>query len=582
MSKESVKTQIDIDITNKTTAKSISPLNVGSNMKAVVDLIPLNPNTLASNVSVSPIGNISSTNTQSALEELDSEKANIGEPYNTNLYTNESYLYGDSITTGYGAEPISAYGWNTIVPQKLGTSNTNYAIGGTTLVYFYAGDKSGIERLTEITPLYDANKRVYISGIGVNDIGGAHGTYNATNFRTAYYQLIDRLVTTQGWVANKIYLWTPYVDLAGSADLDALVQDIATVKGVNFIPVRAAMVAGGGSALVPIDGLHPTNAGHKIIAETIYNFISGTKYNYTQFNQDISTTGNLTVGKGVFGGSASNGLELKAIAPLTGMEDAKITAFDNFDVKKNINFVDNITGATTPFGINFGRYNYALGNSTWDNAYLKFYNNGDAGTFIGVSNGTGLTLSSTAGNDGGTITLNGTLSMNKSVKISSPAGATTSPLFFSTGQTQYTNVAASPANTQFRGYGDSGISFGSVDGVAIVVNGLPDIISLKSNAKVFGNLEVTGNIPSPTITGIPTAPTATVGTNTTQIATTAFVHSQVETNTTTTILSSATLSSTYPTATKGFKVHALDILVGGRIYEKTSTGWCEYLATIVV
>lgn len=40
MSKDSVKTQIDTDITNKTTSKSISPLNVGGNMKAVVDLIP--------------------------------------------------------------------------------------------------------------------------------------------------------------------------------------------------------------------------------------------------------------------------------------------------------------------------------------------------------------------------------------------------------------------------------------------------------------------------------------------------------------------------------------------------------------
>jgi len=40
MSKDSVKTQIDTDITNKTTSKSISPLNVGDNMKAVVDLIP--------------------------------------------------------------------------------------------------------------------------------------------------------------------------------------------------------------------------------------------------------------------------------------------------------------------------------------------------------------------------------------------------------------------------------------------------------------------------------------------------------------------------------------------------------------
>jgi hypothetical protein len=53
----------------------------------------------------------------------------------------------------------------------------------------------------------------------------------------------------------------------------------------------------------------------------------------------------------------------------------------------------------------------------------------------------------------------------------------------------------------------------------------------------------------------------------------------IVTNATTTELSASTLTSTYPTATKGFKVHALDIVAGGRIYEKTATGWCEYLAT---
>lgn len=54
MSKDSVKVQIDIDITNKTTSKSISPLNVGGNMKAVVDLIP--------DVTVKTIGNILAVN----------------------------------------------------------------------------------------------------------------------------------------------------------------------------------------------------------------------------------------------------------------------------------------------------------------------------------------------------------------------------------------------------------------------------------------------------------------------------------------------------------------------------------------
>ena len=52
------------------------------------------------------------------------------------------------------------------------------------------------------------------------------------------------------------------------------------------------------------------------------------------------------------------------------------------------------------------------------------------------------------------------------------------------------------------------------------------------------------------------------------------------TNTTTSALSLATLNSTYPSATIGFKVQCSDIAVL-KIYEKTSTGWISY-ATVNV
>lgn len=60
----------------------------------------------------------------------------------------------------------------------------------------------------------------------------------------------------------------------------------------------------------------------------------------------------------------------------------------------------------------------------------------------------------------------------------------------------------------------------------------------------------------------------------------AVVSNNVATNTTTVVLPSATLSSTYPTATRGFKVHCFSIIDGGMIYEKTATGWCQYTATV--
>jgi len=45
----------------------------------------------------------------------------------------------------------------------------------------------------------------------------------------------------------------------------------------------------------------------------------------------------------------------------------------------------------------------------------------------------------------------------------------------------------------------------------------------KNNTVTIGNSDSPWNIVSPNLTGTPTAPTATAGTNTTQVATTAFV-----------------------------------------------------------
>lgn len=58
--------------------------------------------------------------------------------------------------------------------------------------------------------------------------------------------------------------------------------------------------------------------------------------------------------------------------------------------------------------------------------------------------------------------------------------------------------------------------------------------------------------------------------------------SNIATNSTTTVLSLATLNSTYPTAIIGFRVHCASITVTKLIYEKTATGWVSYLITVVV
>jgi len=79
MANEAIKLQIDTDITNKTSAKSITPLNVGENMKAVVDLIPENFKTI-NNESILGTGNITTPDgTQDLQSVLDNGNIAQGE-----------------------------------------------------------------------------------------------------------------------------------------------------------------------------------------------------------------------------------------------------------------------------------------------------------------------------------------------------------------------------------------------------------------------------------------------------------------------------------------------------------------------
>lgn len=52
-------------------------------------------------------------------------------------------------------------------------------------------------------------------------------------------------------------------------------------------------------------------------------------------------------------------------------------------------------------------------------------------------------------------------------------------------------------------------------------------------------------------------------------------------NTTTTPLSSSDLDTAYPSATIGFRVHALSIAGGAIVYEKSATGWIQQSVTVV-
>ena len=83
----------------------------------------------------------------------------------------------------------------------------------------------------------------------------------------------------------------------------------------------------------------------------------------------------------------------------------------------------------------------------------------------------------------------------------------------------FTGTVSTPALTVT----DLTISANVTSGALIVSGGA----GVAGNIYVGGNLHVVGSVVSPSLTGTPSAPTAVAGTNTTQIATTAYVRSEI-------------------------------------------------------
>ena len=97
--------------------------------------------------------------------------------------------------------------------------------------------------------------------------------------------------------------------------------------------------------------------------------------------------------------------------------------------------------------------------------------------------------------------------MARTRKVGIPSGGTTGQVLKKTTAEDYA--------TEWGAGGGGGGAWGSITGTLSAQTDLQTALNLKAN------------IASPTFTGTPTAPTAAVGTNTTQLATTEFVQSAI-------------------------------------------------------
>lgn len=135
--------------------------------------------------------------------------------------------------------------------------------------------------------------------------------------------------------------------------------------------------------------------------------------------------------------------------------------------------------------------------------------------------------------------------------------------FYATDGTSFGKIGLDPEFSPIMQVGD-GINFGF-----ITFNSLQTLFFTSDNplcAGIDGNLDYSANY-----TDTCFVQKIYVDSN--------FVAKGVD-NSTTVVLSSATLNSTYPDATTGFRVYCASIIVGAMTYEKTPTGWLGFTCVV--
>ena len=170
-------------------------------------------------------------------------------------------FFGNSITAGYGLEPTQAF--PAIIQRRLDSLNLPYkvvnaGVSGETS----SGGNSRIDWILE-QPV-----DIFVLELGGND--GLRGI-PASETRTNLQSIIDKVKTK--YPSAKILVagmqMPPNMGAQYTTDFRNIFPDLAKKNNSILIPFILEGV-GGEARLNQDDGIHPTDEGHRIVAETVW------------------------------------------------------------------------------------------------------------------------------------------------------------------------------------------------------------------------------------------------------------------------------------------------------------------------
>ena len=174
-------------------------------------------------------------------------------------------FFGDSITAGLGVEPDEAY--PALIGQRVDSLHLPYTVVNAGLSgETSAGGRSRINWVLSRQPV----------GVFVLELGGNDGLRGLplTDTRKNLQAIIDtvRQKAPQAKIVLAGMQIPPNMGPAYAADFKKLYGEIAAKNKLALIPFLLENV-GGIAKLNQRDGIHPTPAGHKLVARTVWRTI---------------------------------------------------------------------------------------------------------------------------------------------------------------------------------------------------------------------------------------------------------------------------------------------------------------------
>ena len=214
-----------------------------------------------------------------------------------NLQGKKINFLGDSITEGHGTSGESCF-FTTLIAQQTGAVCRNYGIGGTRIARQTVPSENPRHdldfpgRVDEMDPDADI---VVVFG-GTNDFGhgdaplGCMADRDVYSFygglHTLYTRLLEKYPSARIVVLTPLHRLNednPRGDGKKPQDVATLKEYVAIIREVAeyySLPVLDLFASSGMQPKVPVmqqryipDGLHPNDAGHRLLAEQIIRFL---------------------------------------------------------------------------------------------------------------------------------------------------------------------------------------------------------------------------------------------------------------------------------------------------------------------